>query len=94
MFEGAYWLYGLDVKEECRRRGYARAIVQKAISYAEQSGNPVIYLTPAPFKNSPMNSNQLTVFYESLGFESVELEGYENVHLMRFSNEASVDQTD
>lgn len=64
-----YYLYKLYVATKYRRNGVAKALVGKAIEYAD--GKP-IYLAPASYGDGEMSNEQLTAWYARMGFEQTE----------------------
>ncbi|EMI41691.1 GNAT family N-acetyltransferase [Rhodopirellula sp. SWK7] len=61
----------LQVKIEHRRQRVGTEIMQRILT---EHGDRPIYLHPAPFNGEPMDTNQLTDWYQRLGFEPCPLD--------------------
>ena len=60
----------LEVINDERGRGYAKMLVQNAISEAKKEGYKVMYLNASPMGDSGMGIDELVGFYKSFGFET------------------------
>lgn len=76
-----YFVCRLQVKIEHRRKGVGNSIMRTIIA---RYGDKPVYLEPSPFNGDPMNVDQLTQWYERLGFESIDLAGHAEP-IMRFA---------
>lgn len=68
MDEGFYTLAAILVEPGARRRGLARQAIEQVLQATTLFGVG-LFVEPAPLADRPMTREQLTNFYESLGFE-------------------------
>jgi GNAT superfamily N-acetyltransferase len=61
----------LNVIDGEKGKGYAKQLMQKAISYAKEHGETVMYLNASPMGFSGLNINDLTGFYNTFGFQTL-----------------------
>lgn len=69
---GVLWVSNLWVGPEHRRKGYATALLARAvIEWSHQE----LYLQVAPYTDQPLDSAQLAAFYGSFGFAPTTVPG-------------------
>jgi GNAT superfamily N-acetyltransferase len=61
----------LDVIDKAKGSGIAKALMQKAISYARSNGDNVMYLNASPMGFKGLNIQDLTGFYKTFGFQTL-----------------------
>lgn len=61
----------LNVVDGEKGKGYAKQLMQKAISYAKEHGERVMYLNASPMGYSGLNISDLTGFYNTFGFQTL-----------------------
>jgi GNAT superfamily N-acetyltransferase len=61
----------LNVVDGEKGKGYAKQLMQKAISYAKEHGEKVMYLNASPMGFKGLNINDLTGFYNTFGFQTL-----------------------
>lgn len=59
----------LKVVDGERGKGYAKLLMNKALSYARSKGETVMYLNASPMGFTGLNINDLVGFYKTLGFQ-------------------------
>lgn len=62
------WVHGIKVDEDKQGQGIGTELMHKIIQIADYLGVP-IELQPAPIGNKAMTVQQLTSWYEKLGFK-------------------------
>jgi GNAT superfamily N-acetyltransferase len=65
-------LYDLHIAESHRRKGLAKALVNKVI---EKQGSNDLFVRATPYNDQPMPKDKLVEFYENLGFTEFGNEG-------------------
>ena len=75
----------LEIEDEYKRQGYAKLLMEKAIEVAKQKGLMPLYLNASPMgsKRYGLNIEDLTGFYESLGFEVFLRQGGNNLMILK-----------
>jgi 8-oxo-dGTP pyrophosphatase MutT (NUDIX family)/GNAT superfamily N-acetyltransferase len=68
----AVWIKGMFVDPDHRGQGIARKLIQMKM---EEAPGKKLRLRPKPFKDAPMDEDQLKSFYGSLGFKEYDKEG-------------------
>lgn len=66
----------IRVNDGERGKGYAKMLMNKAISHAKKNGEKVMYLNASPIGNSSVNVNDLVGFYKSIGFQPIIDDGH------------------
>lgn len=61
----------LNVIDSEKGKGYAKQLMEKAISYAKEHGETVMYLNASPMGFKGLNINDLTGFYNRFGFQTL-----------------------
>jgi len=83
----------LEIEDEYKRQGYAKLLMNKAIELAKEKGLIPLYLNASPMgsKQYGLGLDDLTGFYESLGFEVFSRQGGNNLMILKKYPEAEVD---
>ena len=61
----------LNVVDGEKGNGYAKQLMDRAISYARSKGETVMYLNASPMGFSGLNVNDLSGFYNAFGFQTL-----------------------
>jgi GNAT superfamily N-acetyltransferase len=61
----------LNVVDGEKGNGYAKQLMERAISYARSKGETVMYLNASPMGFSGLNVNDLSGFYNAFGFQTL-----------------------
>lgn len=61
----------LNVEDSERGQGFAKMLMNKAVSHAKREGEKVMYLNASPMGISGLNINDLVGFYKSFGFQTL-----------------------
>lgn len=61
----------LNIIDGEKGKGYAKQLMEKAISYAKEHGETVMYLNASPMGFSGLNISDLTGFYNTFGFQTL-----------------------
>lgn len=61
----------IEVKDEYKKQGFAKILMQKGIEYSKKMGETVIYLNASPMGFKGLNISDLVGFYKSFGFEII-----------------------
>lgn len=61
----------LNIIDGEKGKGYAKELMKKAIAYAKEHGERVLYLNASPMGFSGLNINDLTGFYNTFGFQTL-----------------------
>ena len=59
----------IEVSDSNRGKGYAKMLMEKAISYARENGLMPLYLNASPLSKNGLQLKELTKFYEKFGFK-------------------------
>ena len=83
----------LEIEDEYKRQGYAKLLMNKAIELAKEKGLIPLYLNASPMgsKQYGLGLDDLTGFYESLGFEVFSRQGGNNLMILKKYPKAEVD---
>ena len=75
----------LEIEDEYKGQGYAKLLMEKAIEVAKEKGLMPLYLNASPMgsKRYGLNIEDLTGFYESLGFEVFLRQGGNNLMILK-----------
>jgi GNAT superfamily N-acetyltransferase len=75
----------LEIEDEYKGKGYAKLLMKKAIEVAKEKGLMPLYLNASPMgsKQYGLNIEDLTGFYESLGFEVFLRQGGNNLMILK-----------
>ena len=75
----------LEIKDKYKGQGYAKLLMKKAIAVAKEKGLMPLYLNASPMgsKRYGLNLDDLTGFYESLGFEVFLQQGGNNLMILK-----------
>ena len=75
----------LEIEDEYKGQGYAKILMNKAIELAKEKGLMPLYLNASPMgsKRYGLDVDDLTGFYESLGFEVFLRQGGNNLMILK-----------
>ena len=75
----------LEIKDKFKGQGYAKLLMKKAIAVAKEKGLMPLYLNASPMgsKRYGLDVDDLTGFYESLGFEVFLQQGGNNLMILK-----------
>jgi len=75
----------LEINDKYKGQGYAKLLMKKAIEVAKEKGLMPLYLNASPMgsKKYGLNIEDLTGFYESLGFEVFLRQGGNNLMILK-----------
>jgi len=59
----------IEISDANRGKGYAKMLMEKAISYARENGLMPLYLNASPLSKTGLQLKELTKFYEKFGFK-------------------------
>jgi len=76
----------IEIKDEYKGKGYAKLLMKKAIELAKEKGLMPLYLNASPMGYKGLNIEDLTSFYESLGFEVFLSQGNNNLMILNSKN--------
>lgn len=72
----------LSVIDSEKGNGYAKQLMQRAITHARSNGESVMYLNASPMGFTGLNINDLTGFYNTFGFQTIIDSGH-NVEMFK-----------
>ena len=61
----------LEINDEYKGKGYARPLMNKALSLIKERGENIVYLNASPMGFRGLNINDLVKFYASFGFKII-----------------------
>lgn len=76
----------LQIEDKYKGQGYAKVLMREAIQVANKKGLFPLYLNASPMGSSGLKLNDLTKFYESLGFEVFLEQGNNNLMILDMNN--------
>ena len=80
MDEIVTYIEHLEVKEQLRNKGYAKALMTETISYFKKNGITNVYLNASPMGFEGLDLEDLTNFYKKYNFKVIK--EYNNNNIM------------
>jgi GNAT superfamily N-acetyltransferase len=73
----------LEIEDKYKGQGYAKLLMKKAIEIAKEKGLMPLYLNASPMGSDGLDIDDLTMFYEKLGFQVFFEQGGNNLMILK-----------